>query len=499
MPLSRRKEMIQLLKLLGQRPHYNFTLGVLMITASAYALQQTIVVPALPRMQRDLDTTTTWATWIFTVFLLSSAIAMPILGKLGDQYGKERLLAVSLGIFVIGGAGAAAAWNIWALIAFRFLQGASGAILPLSFGIIRDEFPREKVGLGLGLVSAILGVGASLGVVLSGLIVDHLSWRWIFVVGSISSAAALVLVHRFVPESPVKRRVRIDIVGALLLAAGLVCLLIALTEGNSWGWLSAPTLGLLLGSVALLASWAVVELRKAEPMVDMRMMAKRPVFVTNLTALIAGFSMYGAFVLVPIFVEMPRGLPASLTTVVDYGFGASVTKAGLYLLPTMLSMLLAAAAAGVISEGRDARSLLSIGMLFVASGNAVFAQWHAAPHQIMIAMGLLGVGIGFALAAMPILITSAVSQHETGIATGMNAVVRTVGGVVGGQIGAAMLSSHVIGSTGLPSASGFVTAFWISSIGGLVGAFVAIFVSSSSDRRSVPAFAEMVEVPEMEV
>ncbi len=138
------------------RQHYNVTLGILTLAGIAFALQQTMVIPALPALQRELHTTTTWVTWVLTVFLLVASVATPILGKLGDQYGKERLLAITLGIFLVGCIGAAASWNIWVLISFRALQGVGGAIFPLSFSIIRDEFPREKVGVAIG---ARAGVG----------------------------------------------------------------------------------------------------------------------------------------------------------------------------------------------------------------------------------------------------------------------------------------------------------------------------------------------------
>src|SRR5262245_23791368 len=226
------------------RQHYNFTLAILTIAGTAYALQQTMVIPALPALQRELNTTTTWVTWVLTILLLVASVSTPILGKLGDQYGKERLLVISLALFLFGCVGAAAAWNIWILILFRAVQGLGAAVFPLSFGIIRDEFPREKVGVGIGLLSAVFGVGGGLGIVFSGLIVDHLSWRWLFIFGAIPVAVAAILVDRFVPESPITTASRVDVLGAFLLSAGLVSLLLALTEGESWGWTSAGVLGL---------------------------------------------------------------------------------------------------------------------------------------------------------------------------------------------------------------------------------------------------------------
>ena len=223
------------------RQHYNVTLAALTLAGIAFAFQQTMVVPALPVLQRELDTTTTWATWVLTVFLLVASVATPIIGKLGDQYGKERLLVISLSVFLLGCIGCALAWNIWSLIACRALAGVGAAVFPLSFAIIRDEFPPEKVGIAIGLVSSVFGVGGGFGIVLSGVIVDNMSWRWLFIFGSIGIAFAILLVMRFVPESPIKTPSRIDVPGAALLTGGLVAFLLALTSGGCSSSCACPS------------------------------------------------------------------------------------------------------------------------------------------------------------------------------------------------------------------------------------------------------------------
>jgi EmrB/QacA subfamily drug resistance transporter len=468
----------------GGRQHYNVTLAILTLAGIAYALQQTMVIPALPTLQQDLNTTTTWVTWVLTVFLLVASVATPILGKLGDQYGKERVLVIALLIFLAGSVGAALAWNIWALIGWRALQGAGAAVFPLSYGIIRDEFPREKVGVAIGLISAVFGIGGGFGIVLSGLIVDHLSWRWLFIVGAINIAAATVLVHRYVPESPIKTPSRVDFVGATLLSGGLIAMLVALTEGESWGWTSTRTLALGVVALVFFVAWGLAELHVPEPMVDMRMMAMRQVLFTNLTALVAGFAMFGTFVLVPNFVETPHGLPLRVQRLVDYGFDASATKAGLYLLPSSITLLFAGPIAGLIGRRTGSKWPLSVGLLLVAGAAASLAIWHDAPWQILVAMAVLGIGVGFAFAAMATLITEAVRPSETGVATGMNTVMRTVGGVIGGQVGAALLTAHTIPRTGgVPSVVGFELAFAIGAVAAFAGATLAVFVTPPRLRR----------------
>jgi EmrB/QacA subfamily drug resistance transporter len=471
------------------RRHYNVTLGVLTLAGTAFAFQQTMVIPALPVLQRDLGTTTTWATWVLTVFLLVASVATPILGKLGDQYGKERLLTISLAIFFVGSVGSAFAWSIWSLIAFRAVSGAGAAVFPLSFAIIRDEFPPEKVGVGIGLVSAVFGVGGGFGIVLSGVIVDHFSWRWLFIVGAIGVGLSVVLVHRFVPESPIKTPSRVDVPGAALLSAGLVALLLALSEGESWGWTGGRIVGLFGVALALLVVWGLVELRVPEPMIDMRMLAHRPVLFTNLTAMIAGFAMFGTFVLIPNFVETPNGLADSIARMVDYGFAASATKAGLYLLPSSIVLLFAGPLGGLMGRRVGFKWPLALGMLLVAVASASFAVFHDAPWQILVAMPLLGAGVGFAFAAMATLIVESVRPEETGVATGMNTVMRTVGGVIGGQIGAALLTAYTIDGTGVPSVTGYKATFALSAAAALVGAVLAVLVTRRPQRvrGGVPA------------
>ena len=463
------------------RQHHNLTLAVLTLAGTAFAFQQTMVFPALPTFQDEFGASTAWTTWVLTAFLVSAAVTTPILGKLGDQYGKERMLLVSLGIFLLGCVGAAAAWNLPSLIGFRALSGAGGALFPLSFAIIRDEFPPARVGVGIGLLSAVFGVGGGFGIVLSGVIVDHLSWRLLFVLGSIPVAASLLLVHRFVPESPIRTPSRVDVPGALLLSGALITFMLALTEGEHLGWLSAPILALAALSALLFAVWGLVESRSPAPMVDLRMLAHRPVLLTNVTTMISGFALFTCFVLVPAFVESPSGQ--------GYGFGASATQAGLYLLPSSLAMLFSGPAAGLLGRRYGPKWPLAVGMAIVACAALLLSQAHDEPWQVVLASALLGVGVGAAFAAMVSLIAENVDAREMGIATGMNTVVRMVGSVVGGQVGAALLTAHTIGSTSVPAEAAFTWAFGLSAVAALVAAALALSITQRPHRRLAPAGA----------
>jgi MFS family permease len=262
----------------------------------------------------------------------------------------------------------------------------------------------------------------------------------------------------------------VDLPGALLLSAGLVCGLVALTEGEHWGWTSARTLGLAAACVVLLAAWTLVELRVPEPMVDMRMMAERPVLLTNVATLIAGYAMFSTFVLVPIFVATPESA--------GYGFGATATQAGLFLLPSSIAMLFAGPLAGVLGRMFGSKWPLSIGMGLVAVTAAGLAAYHDEPWHIVVAMVGLGAGVSFSFAAMAALITESVRPTETGIATGMNTVMRTVGGVVGGQVGAALLTAYAVGASGVASEDAYEIAFVLSAAAAAVACVVSLFITA---------------------
>ena len=440
-----------------QRQHYGLTLAVLTIGALAYALSQTMVVPALPEIQHELGTTATAVTFVLTAYLLTASMATPIVGRLGDMFGKERVLVLTLVVFGLGSLVAALSHSIGVLIAGRAIQGVGGAVFPLSFGIIRDEFPRERVAAGIGLISATFGIGGSAGLVLSGVIVDHLSYEWIFWIALAVVAAAVVATRLFVPESPVKSPARIDWVGAALLSVGLVSLLVGVSQGNTWGWGSTRVVSLFVLAAVVVAVWGRWEARVPEPLVDMRMMRRRAVLTTNLTALLVGFGMFGSFILIPQFVQVPARA--------GFGFDASVTAAGLFLLPSAAVMLVAGPVSGWLGGRFGSRLPLLIGTFTATVSFSFLALAHDERWMIYAGTSLLGLGIGFSFAAMANLIVEAVEQRQTGVATGMNTIMRTIGGSLGGQIAASVVAGHVAARTGLPEESGFTTAFAMSAVG----------------------------------
>ena len=463
----------------SKRSHYGVTFAVLALGGVSFALLQSLVVPALPTIQADLDTSTTAVAWILTAYLLSASVTTPILGRLGDMFGKERMLVLVLVVLAAGTLVCALASSIGLLIVGRVIQGFGGAVFPLSYGIIRDEFPRGRVATGIALISAILGIGAGLGIVLAGPIVDHLSYHWLFWIPLVVVVAAAIASYLFVPESPIKSPGRIDVVGAVLLSAWLVCLLLAVSEAPSWGWASAKTLGLLAVAAILAVGWVVAEVRHRTPLVDMQMMRLPGVWTVNTTALLLGVGMYSSFVLVPQLVETP---PQA-----GFGFGASVTEAGLFLLPSTIAMLVVSPIAGRLSNRVGSKVPLILGSLLATLAFSLLAVAHGERWQIYVGTTVMGMGIGFAFAAMANLIVEAVPPEQTGVASGMNTIARTVGGSVGSEISASIIAATVVASTGFPTERGYTTAFAVSAVAIFVGFLAALRVPARRPARVLAA------------
>jgi EmrB/QacA subfamily drug resistance transporter len=451
----------------ARRPSPAVVLAVLAMGAMSYALLQSLVVPALPAIQQDLHTSAAGAAWVMTAYLLSASVATPIAGRLGDMFGKRRTLMVVLSMLALGTLVSALASSITVLIAGRAVQGLGGAVFPLAYGIIRDEFPPGRVAMGISLMSAILGIGGGAGIVLAGPILDGLGYHWLFWIPLLPILAAVAATAFVIPESPLRVPGRINLLGGLLLGGWLVCLLLAFSYAADWGWGSARFLGLLVLAAALFAGWVWQESRAREPLVDMRMMRLRGMWTTNVAAVLTGFGMLGAFVLVPQLVELPG--------VTGFGFGGSVTEAGLFLLPATLAMLIVSPLAARLAERTGSRLNLILGMAIMAGAFLILGLAHSASWQILLAMTLVGIGIGFAYAALANLVVEAVPPGQTGVATGMNAVMRTIGSSLGGQITASVIAAQVALS-GLPLESGFTLAFLICAGAMTLGVAAGVLV-----------------------
>ncbi len=435
-------------------PRPNVILGVLLLAGLAYAVLSSAVIPALPTIQRDLHTTETGVTWLLTGFLLSASVGTSIIGRLGDMYGKERLLLWTLLVLAAGTLLAAVADSLPVLIVARVIQGVAGGIFPLAFSIARDEFPPDRVAGSIGLISAILGIGGGCGLVLGGLIVEHLDWHWLFWLPLAVTLLAAVCTWRYIPESPVRTPGHVNWLAAGLMSLGMCCVLIAIAQTTVWGWGDPRTLSLFAAGIVVCTAWIAVELHSREPLIDMAMMRVRGVWTTNLAAFLLGAGLYASFIVYPQFAQLPRST--------GFGFGASVVVSSLYLLPAALGMGLLGTVAGRIAHRFGSKAALLAGTSVTAVAFAWLAVAHGHPYDMLISSTVLGVGIGLAFAALGNLIVQAVPPSQTGVATGMNTVMRTLGGALGGQLSATFIVGHT--AHGLPTVTGFNDTFVMAAL-----------------------------------
>jgi len=459
-------------------PSPRIILAVLSLGGISYALLQSLVVPALPQIQSSLHTSESAVGWVLTAYLLSASVATPIIGRLGDMYGKERLLMIVLLMLAFGTLISAVASSLSLMLLGRVIQGAGGGIFPLAFSIIRDEFPNRRVPGAIGLVSSLLGIGGGAGVVFAGIVTENLSYHWLFWFPLAMIVATAYLTWRYIPESPVKMPAEINYRAAGLMTIGISGVLLAITETSTWGWGSPKTLGLFALGLVVIAAWVREELRSREPLVDMRMMAIRGVWTTNTVAFLIGVGMYSSFVLLPELVQEP---------VSSGGFGASVTVAGLFLLPATIAIVVVGQMAGLLERRIGSRGSLIGGALFALACYVLLVADRSQQLEIYVAAGLLGIGIGLSFSAMANLIVQNVSQEQTGVATGMNAVTRTLGGAFGGQLAATLLASN-LGASGIPTSSGFTLSFLMC----LIALAAALGFAVAVPRRSANDLAQEV-------
>jgi EmrB/QacA subfamily drug resistance transporter len=430
-------------------------IGALLLSALTYALAQTVVAPAIPALSREFDTTSSTTSWVLTGFLLSASVCTPLAGKLGDLFGKARVLSGVLVLFCLGSVVCALAGSIEMVIAGRVIMGVAGGVFPLAFGIINDELLPEQRAVAIGTMSAMFGIGGGVGLPLSGAIVDNVDISWLFWIGLLALPAALA-VNRLVPPSPARERTRIDWLGAVLLSIGLAALLLGISKANAWGWGSARTMGALLGGVAVLGVFVLAELRRSHPLVDMRVLAERPVLATNITGFLIGVAMFGSFLMVPQFAQTPESS--------GYGFGMTVLASGLLMMPASFVMLVCGPLAGHLGNRVGFRTVLCAGAVANTLSFVVLTLWHATTFEFIVANLLIGVGISFGFASMANLIVSLVDPREVGVATGINTIMRTVGGAFGAAIVTALLTADTIGSSVVPTEHAYTEAFAISGV-----------------------------------
>lgn len=449
------------------RTHHRPTFVVLAVASAAFALLQSLVIPVLAEIQAELHTDQSTVTWVLTAYLLSASVFTPIVGRIGDRVGKEKILVLTLAALCLGSLLAALATNIAVMVVARVIQGAGGGVLPLVFGITRDEFPATEVPRVVGFMASLAAIGGGLGTTVGGWIVNVLGYHWLFWLPMLVTGATAVAAYFIVPESPVRSTGRISVGPAVLLSGWLVGSLLAVSEGPSWGWASGRVAGLLGGAALLFVLWIVVECRVESPLIDMRMMRMASVWTTNVVALLVGFGMYACFAFLPRFSQTPVSA--------GYGFGATISESGLILLPGSITMFLFSSYSTHAVRVIGSKFVVVLGCLIVAGSMVGFALLHDEKWQVYVGYGVLGAGMGLVFACLANLIVAAVPPHQTGVASGMNANIRTIGGALGSAVMATVVTAGAQ-VDGLPNEAGYTAGFLMLSGAMLVAAAVALAI-----------------------
>jgi len=446
------------------------------------AVLQTGVVPILGVMARQLDVSLAAISWTVTANLLAAAATTPLLGRLADLHTKKRVLLAVLVVVLAGSLLAATTSSFALLIVARVLQGASFSLYPIGVSILREELSPERLMAALAVLSAVLGFGGGMGLVIVGLLMrgdaDYHRAFWF-----VSAFVALVLLAAMVvvPERRHRATGTVDWIGAAGLAVGLSLLLLTITEGNRWGWTSARTVGSALAAVGVLALWWWWERRCSQPLVSTNMLLRRPILLTNIATVAVGMGLYFGFLGLTGFVQAPAGS--------GYGFAATVLMASIvFLLPGAIAGFLTALASGRYIDRFGARLVLVVGIAIGMAGFAMLAIAHSEPWQVIAAGVLVNVYISLAYGALPSLVVREVEPGETGVATSMNAIARTIGASTAAAIVAVLLSRA---GNGHPPESSYTIIF---ALGAFTGLIALVLIAASKPRlRPIETVEEITD------
>ncbi|WP_431986615.1 MFS transporter [Streptomyces griseoflavus] len=443
---------------------------VLAFAGIVVSLMQTLVIPIVGQLPQYLNASASDAAWAVTATLLAAAVATPVMGRLGDMYGKRRMLLVSMTMLVVGSVVAGLSDSLVPMIVGRALQGLSSGVIPLGISILRDELPAERLGSATAVISASLGVGGALGLPTAALIADNFDWHALFWTSAALGVVALVLVAALVPESKVRTGGRFDVVGAAGMATGLICLLLAISKGADWGWASGTTLGLFAAAAVVLVVWGFFELRVDQPLVDLRSTARPQVLVTNLASVAIGFAMFSMSLVIPQLLQLPERT--------GYGLGQSLLSAGLVMAPSGLVMMALAPVSALVSRAKGPKVTLMTGALVVAAGYGLNVLLMDEVWHFVLASCVIGAGIGFTYGAMPALIMGAVPASETGAANSLNTLMRSIGTSVASAVAGVVLAQMTtrFGPYALPSEDGFRTVLALGAAAALIGFAIAAFI-----------------------
>ena len=448
----------------------NAVIGVLAGGGIMVSLMQTLVVPLIPELPRLLHTSESSASWMITATLLTAAVATPVVGRLGDIYGKRRLLLVCALLLTAGSLVCAVSSALIPVVAGRALQGMGIPVIPLGISIMRDVVPPERLGSAIALMSSSLGVGGALGLPASAAVAQHFGWHALFWGSAVLGALLGLLVLLAVPASAARVRERFDVLGAAGLSAGLAALMLAISKGGDWGWGSRTVLGLFAAALAVLLGWAWWELRVPSPVVDLRTSARQQVLMTNVASIPIGFAMYGMNLIAPQVLQLPA--------VTGYGLGQTMLQAGLWMAPAGLVMMAVSPVSARLSRARGPKMSLLTGVAIIAAGNLLGQALMGSAWGVLAFAVIIATGIAMAYAAMPALIMAAVPLSETAAANGLNSLARSLGTSTASAVIGAILGQLTmrLGPVAVPSFAGIRVCLAICAGGALLAGLIVLAI-----------------------
>ncbi|MET7682604.1 MFS transporter [Streptomyces sp. NPDC005423] len=461
-------------------PRANAVVAVLALAGIVVSLMQTLVIPIVPELPKLLHAPASDTAWAVTATLLAAAVATPVVGRLGDMFGKRRMLLTSVVLLVAGSVVCAFSDSLIPMVVGRALQGLAAAVVPLGISIMRDVLPADRLAGSTALMSASLGVGGALGLPSAAFIADNFDWHFLFWTSAVLGVVSFLLILLIVPESATRSGGRFDLVGSLGLSAGLLSLLLAVSKGSDWGWTSGTTLGLFAASALVLLAWGWWELRSEQPLVDLRTTARPQVLFTNMASIALGFSMFAMSLVLPQLLQLP--------TQTGYGLGKSMMTVGLVLAPQGLVMMAMAPLSAAITRTRGPKVTLMTGTLIVASGYALNILLMSQVWHLVLVSCVIGAGIGFTYGALPALIMGAVDPAQTGAANSLNTLMRSLGTSFASAIAGVVLAQMTtnFGSAALPSENGFKTVMALGAGAALLAFLIATFIPA----RRAPGAAD---------
>ncbi len=469
---------------LGAKGTSNHQLRTLLAMASVALLLnyvETMVIPGVPTIQKDFSTTSSLVSWITSGFLIVGSAVSPLMGKLGDSYGKKRMFLVALVFYTAGVGLAGFSPSIYFLIAARAVQGIGFAVIPLALAIISEVFPKERIAMAQGIISATFAIGAAAGLVLGAYIVQDIGWQWAFHSAFVVSVALFFVMARVIPigSQGTGRKVDYSTIGMLM--AGVSLALLYLTEGPYQGWYSWYDLVALATGLALTVGFFVAEGRRENPLIPPKLLAIRNVQVANGVGVISGISMFLLFFAVTYYTQLPKAFG---------GLGLSVISSGLTVAPATVLMLVAGPVMGRMVSKVGPKPIIILGALIGIAGSLLFVFNRGTSLDVTIDAAVSLVGAVSVIIPIVNMVTISLPRESVATGLGLNTMLRNIGGALGPVLATTIMSTYTLNvpkglappGLSLPSAAAFDYIFYL----GAAALVVAILLSLAAKNYTFP-------------